>query len=127
MTTAEQIERFLLEHDDWVKTAEIVEAFELKDDRPLRKVGNKPGLCSAFAISGDRGLKHIACATTGEWLRFKHRLRRHAIAEIVRVRDLDRRRRQVTREIKRPPLNIEKDTGQSVWKFACRPAHVPPH
>ena len=86
----------------------------VKDPRQFRRVGDLQGLCSAFAISGDKGFKHVSLATTGEWLRFKHRLRRHGIGELVRVRDLDRRRRHVTRTTRRPPLTFERDTGQAV-------------
>lgn len=97
----------------WVKTSELCELFEIKD-RQLRAVGDKPGLASEFAISGDKGLKHVTRATPAEFLRCKHRLRRHAIAELVRARNLDRRRSQTLRTIKRPAFTFERDTNQGV-------------
>lgn len=106
-----QIERYLLEAKGWVSTEELCAAFGLPDDRPFRQLGNKPGLLSRFAISGDGGFRHVRCASTSEWLRFKHRLRKHAIAEMVRVRDLDIARHNACRTVK-PAVVFEKDTGQ---------------
>lgn len=115
-TLQEQLELYLFDApgDGWVRTKDICEKFELASDRPLRAIGVEPGLCTPFAISGDKGLKHIDRATTAEWLRFKHRLRKHGICELVRVRNLDRRRSRATREIKRPPFRFQPDTGQGV-------------
>jgi len=115
-TLQERLERYLSEApgDGWVRTTDICKAFGLASDRPLRAVGDRPGLCTPFAISGDKGLKHIDRATTAEWLRFKHRLRKHGICELVRVRNLDRRRSQSLKQIKRPPFVFQKDTGQGV-------------
>lgn len=108
---AGQIEVFLSDRRDWVSADEICQRFCLKDERQLRQVGNKPGLCSGFAISGDKGFKHVSIASTGEWLRFKHRLRRHGIQELIRVKLLGSKRRDVLR---RPGAahRIEKDSGQ---------------
>jgi hypothetical protein len=116
ITLQDRLERYLSDApgDGWVKTKHICKAFGLASDRPLRAVGDRPGLCTPFAISGDKGLKHIDRATTAEWLRFKHRIRKHGICELVRVRDLDRRRSRSTRTIKRPPFEFQKDTGQGV-------------
>ena len=112
----EAIEQYLLTApgDGWVKGRDLCERFDLRNDRALRGVGDRPGLCSVFAISGDKGFKHVARAGTVEYLRFKHRLRRHAISEMVRVRDLDRRRSQVTQQIRCPAFIYQKDTGQGV-------------
>jgi len=112
---AQQIEHLLLARRDWVASEEICSRFGLPDDRPFRQVGDHPGLCTAFAISSDKGFKHVSCATSTEWLRFKHRLRRHGIQELVRVRDLDRRRHEVTRQA--AGLSWEKDTDQAVMAF----------
>jgi len=111
----EAIEQHLLTAggSGWVKSAELCERFAIAE-RQLRKVGDQDGLCSDFAISSDKGFKHIARATTAEWLAFKHRMRNHAIAELVRTRNLDRLRTQVTRTVKRPAFTFQKDTGQGV-------------
>jgi hypothetical protein len=107
------IEAYLLARNDWVPTAEICARFNLPDDRALRQVDGTPGLCSDYAISGNLGLKHIHLASTTDWLKFKHRLRRHGIGELARISKLDRRRQAVIRSVKRPrPTSFEADTGQ---------------
>jgi len=115
MSLEQRIEEYLLEApgDGWVKSKRLCARFSITE-RQLRKVGNMPGLCSGFAISSDKGFKHVTKASKGEYLRFKHRLRHHAIAELVRVRDLDQRRHQVTKTTKRPAFTREKDTGQGL-------------
>jgi hypothetical protein len=112
----EAIEQHLLTSpgDGWVKGSDLAARFDLRSDRVLRKVGDQDGLCSDFAISSDRGFKHIARASTREWLAFKHRMRNHAIAEMVRTRNLDRRRSTVLKSVLRPPFLFQKDTGQGV-------------
>jgi hypothetical protein len=100
--------------DGWVKSAALCERFDLRSDRVLRGVGDSPGLCTDFAISSDKGFKHVERASTREWLSFKHRMRNHAIAEMVRTRNLDRRRSSVIRTVKRPAFTFQKDTGQGV-------------
>jgi hypothetical protein len=110
---AQRIEEYLLDKGDWVSSAEICQAFGLPDDRPLRATGGVPGLCTPFAISRKGGgFRHVAQATTTEWLRFKHAQRRHAIGEMCRVRDLGRRRKEVTRTARN--FQFERDTGQGV-------------
>ena len=108
--TRAQIEQSLLAYGGWVASQDICSRFGLNDDRPLRQVAGVPGLCTGFAISGNKGFKHVTFATTTEWLRFKHRLRRHGISELVRVRNLDKRRSNVLRVTKK--RSYEKDTGQ---------------
>lgn len=112
----EAIEQYLLSApgDGWVKGSDLAARFYLRSDRVLRKVGDQDGLCSDFAISSDKGFKHITRASTREWLAFKHRMRGHAIAEMVRTRNLDKRRAQVIRTVKRPAFVFQKDTGQGV-------------
>lgn len=107
------IERFLLERTTWVADREIAERFGIRERR-LRALDGVPGLASGFAISSDAGLKHVACATTEEWLHFKRRIRKHGIGELRRVRDLDRRRTQVTREHRSGGFVCEHDTGQGL-------------
>lgn len=116
MTLEQRIEEYLLiqPFPGWVKSDTLCAVFDI-NERQLRKVGSQPGLCSAFAISGDKGFKHVKSASKGEYLRFKHRLRKHAIAELSRVRDLDRRRHQVTKTTKRPEFIREKDSNQGLF------------
>jgi len=111
----EAIENHLLNAggSGWVKSSELCELFDIKE-RQLRAVGERPGLASEFAISGDKGFKHIDRAMPAEYLRFKHRMRRHAIGQLTRSSNLDRRRTQSTRTIKRPAFTYQKDTGQGV-------------
>lgn len=106
-----QIENLLLERQDWVSSKELCSRFGCKD-RQLRMQNDSLGLCSGFAISGDAGFKHVALASREEWLHFKHRLRKHGIQELVRVRLLDRKRQVLTREIKTQNLIAEKVSGQ---------------
>jgi len=101
--------------ETWVSSDEICRVFGLRDDRPLRQVGSRPGLCTTFAISGDKGFRHVSCATKKEWLTFKHKMRRHAVREMVRTRDLEKRRSVVLREYRRPAIKYEVDSGQAVF------------
>ena len=112
----EAIEQYLLSApgEGWAKSAELCDRFGISE-RQLRKVGSQDGLCSDFAISSDKGFKHIARASTREWLAFKHRMRGHAIAEMVRTRNLDRRRSTVLKSVMRPAFTFEKDTHQGVF------------
>lgn len=112
---AEQIEQYLLTAGGWVSSEDLCRYFGLKDDRPFRQVGDRQGLCSRFAISGNKGFKHVSLATTAEWLRFKHRVRKHGISELVRVRDLDKRRHDTTRRYR--ARKFERDSGQGVMQL----------
>lgn len=86
-----RIERYLLAHGGWVSAKDICARFGV-EERSLRGFDGESGLLSEFAISGQAGYRHVERATTEEWKRFKHRIRRHAINEFRRVRTLDRRR-----------------------------------
>lgn len=107
----QRIEMYLLTVEAWVPADELCSIFKVAE-RQLRQVGEQPGLCSGFAISGDKGFKHVSLASTDEWLRFKHRLRKHGIQELCRVRDLDKRRHDATRT--RHGIRFEKDSGQGL-------------
>lgn len=111
MSETAQIEAYLLEQRAWVPVGLICQRFGLKERR-LRGLDGKPGLCSEFAISSDHGLKHVAVATTAEWIEFKHRLRKHGINELIRVASLGKRRAQVTRQTR--CFVSEKDSGQGL-------------
>lgn len=115
MDLESQIEAYLLEFpgEGWVKSKQLCIRFGITE-RQLRAVGGQQGLCSAFAISSDKGFKHVERASTSEWLAFKHRMRKHAISELQRASRLDRRRHQVTKTTKRPEFIREKDTNQGL-------------
>lgn len=95
--TSQMIEHYLLRHAGWIPAANIVEEFGLGDERVLRAAGSKPGLCTAFAISGPRGLRHVRCCTQPEFDAFYSRMRKHGIGELVRARKLLRTRGKVVR------------------------------
>lgn len=81
------IETYLLRHEGWVSAEALCEKFDL-DERLLRAVGLRPGLCSGFAISGQKGYRHALCATPGEWEAFAARLTAHADGEKSHVATL---------------------------------------
>jgi hypothetical protein len=114
MNIAGQIERHLLSRADWVSAAELCSAFSV-DERQFRQDGDLPGLCTGYAISGPKGFKHVKSATTAEWLSFKHRLRRHGVQELIRVRRLDRARSALKRTI--TSFVVEADSGQVLMGF----------
>lgn len=108
---AQQIEAFLLANRRWVKSDELSTKFEIRP-RVLRALGDRPGICSEFAISSDKGFKHVKHATEAEFSHFYRRVRKHAIAELVGAR---RRRRYRERLLIENPAPIhEKSTGQGV-------------
>jgi hypothetical protein len=105
------IETYLLAIGTWVPAKEICDTFHVTE-RPLRQVGDEAGLCSDFAISGDKGFRHVTKATPQEFVHFKKRIRGHGISELRRVRDLDKRRQEVTRTVRN--FSFEKDSGQGL-------------
>jgi hypothetical protein len=113
----EAIEQYLLDApgEGWVKGSEIAARFDLRSDRVLRKVGDAPGLCTEFAISGNKGFKHIDRATPGEFDEYYCRERKHNIAGLVTLRQKRNRRSRSIRTIKRPAFTFEKDTCQGVF------------
>lgn len=108
---AHQIEGYLREKACWVSTVELCQVFGVKE-RAFRSIDTSPGLCTAFAISGDKGFKHVELATTMEWLRFKGRMVWHAVGELRRVRALSKRR-QLARARTAAPM--EQDTRQMLF------------
>jgi hypothetical protein len=109
-----EIENFLLLARCWVTSEELRQVFGLADDRALRRCGDKPGLCSLFAISGDKGFKHVAHASPLEWERFSERIRAHGISELSRLKALRETRARITRQLQHPPITLEKATGQAL-------------
>jgi hypothetical protein len=112
----EAIEQYLLSAsvDGWVKGSDLAARFDLRSDRVLRKVGDQPGLCTEFAISGNKGFKHIARATTGEFDEYYSRERQHNISGLVTLRQKRNRRKSILKTVKRPAFTFQKDTGQGV-------------
>ncbi len=106
------VERFLQERHRWVASAEICEHFGLPDDRPFRRVNGRPGLMADFAISGNRGFKHVDFATDGEWDEYSGRIRDHAVEELRGLKA--KRLRRLRRLTHRPPLHYDP-TGQAVF------------
>jgi hypothetical protein len=86
MAEQSEIERFLLDRPRWVPASEIVAAFGLPDDRPLRATGRHPGPLSLVAISSSEGFKHLRHATVIERIKFKNKLRREEISRYRRRR-----------------------------------------
>lgn len=110
---AHQVEIFLLSRGGWVPVQDICTRFAVRE-RALRQDGDRPGLLDGFAVSstraGESGFIHHRYVPTPDWLKVKHRLLRHAIGELRKVRAWDRGR-QNTLTGKRPQL-AEVHTGQ---------------
>lgn len=104
------IERYLLDRPRWVPAAEIVAAFGLPDDRPLRATGRHPGPLSLVAISSAEGFKHLRHATTLERIKFKNKLRREEISRYRRRRWFNQGCSHCLDRL--PQFSIEKHTGQ---------------
>jgi len=108
----EQMRQYLLARPHWVATEDIIRDFDLSDDRPLRYTAGKPGLCSLFACSSNKGFKHVVHATTKEYIRFKRRIRGHGISELIRIRECEKERSRMLRQVKQH--TFEKHTGQGI-------------
>jgi len=103
VTTAESsIEDYLRKQRRWVPARELMERFGVPE-RALRAVGDQPGLCTRIAISSKHGFKHIAVATDAEFKHFYRAGRKHAIGEMVRLRDMQRRRSRMLKKAS-PPM-----------------------
>lgn len=100
-----------MQENRWVSSAELCAKFGVKE-RQFRQVKGKPGLCSAFAVSGNKGFKHFTLASTSEWLRHKLRIKRNAIGQLCRIRDQQCQRANLSR--RRQNHLFEKDSGQAL-------------
>lgn len=113
---ARQIELHLLAAGDWIPTADLCARFCIRE-RALRQDGRRPGLLDQFAVSstrnGESGFIHHRHLPTRDWLRIKHRLRRHAISELRKLRAW-RIGRHNCLEGLRPHL-AERHTGQLLF------------
>jgi hypothetical protein len=84
-----EIEAFLLQAGGWVSREALVERFDV-NERSLRAKGRRPGLLDGFAVScSDGGFIHHKFLPTDEWLQIKHRMRRHAVAELRKTKRWD--------------------------------------
>lgn len=112
---ARQIELHLLAAGDWISTADLCARFGIKE-RALRQDGRRPGLLDQFAVSstrgGESGFIHHRHLPTPAWLPIKHRLRRHAISELRKLRAWTKARARCLTGL-RPDLR-EVHTGQGL-------------
>jgi hypothetical protein len=108
---AAQIEQYLLTRAEWVPAREICQRFGISDERSLRATADRPGLLDLFAVSSSAGFKHHRHLPTDEWLPIKHRLRRHAIAELRKAARWTRSRHNILTS--RAPT-YERHTGQII-------------
>lgn len=108
---AQEIELWLLAQYGWVSETQICERFGV-DERELRNTSRKPGLLSDFAISGNRGFKHVRNATIDEWDQFNDRIRHHSICQLRRLKTLRATRTNLLTG--KRPFVVEIKTGQGV-------------
>ena len=105
-----QIEAFLLEVKDWVLAQVICARFTLTE-RALRAHNGKPGVLDNFAVSSDKGYKHISLFTQEEFLERCHTIRRHGIGELRKTRLW----KKVRARIQKPATPYRLDpTGQTL-------------
>lgn len=86
-------EEYLLKNGGWVPARQLASICGL-NERLLRGEDSPIRRC---AISGDRGYRHIRCATDMEIDHYHDRLRKHAIEELRHARDV--RIQQQTRNL----------------------------
>lgn len=108
---ARQIEVYLLAQRDWVPVVDLVVRFGIRE-RLLRADDGvaRGGLLDGFAVSSPKGFKHASLVTTDEWLAIKHRLQRHAVAEIRKLRTWVKARRNCLQGPQ--PSLVERHSGQ---------------
>ena len=108
---ASRIEAYLNAAKGWVSAADLCAAFEVTK-RDLRAHGDRPGLCSEFAISGNRGFRHVVHASPGEFESACRRMTSHAEGELARVQQLRRRTKALFPE--RPAPVFERGSDQAL-------------
>lgn len=116
---ASRVEIYLLARADWVPVLDLVNHFGIRE-RLLRadETSGRSGLMDGFAVSSPKGFKHASLVSTDEWLAIKHRLQRHAVSEIRKLRAWVRARRNCLQGL-RPEL-VERHTGQGLLPLALR-------
>lgn len=109
-----QIERYLFERKGWVSSRELEEVFEV-NERAFRCVKDRPGLCTTFAVSSNKGFRHIAHATDEEFRKSMARIRGNALGQLMHVRQQRRTRESIlATRATLPPFTFERATGQGV-------------
>lgn len=89
------IEHFLYSNGGWMKAGLLAQMFGMSErdlrgaDSPIRD----------FAISGDKGYRHIANATPDEISHFCARLTAHATEELKRVQKIKEIRRDINQGV----------------------------
>lgn len=113
---AHQIELHLLRAGGWVPGSTLALLFDVSE-RELRRDGNRPGLCSGFAISHTRrGFRHVKNATAEEFEEADRRVRKHARSEFYGAQQRKRYRARLLTEPPPEPA-IEIATGQAVMSL----------
>lgn len=115
ITVQDEIEALLIERRDWVSAAEICARFGLRE-RVLRSHDDHPGLCTLIAVSGNKGYKHVAFASTEEWDRHYARERGHNLTALYHLRRKRARREAVLKQLRSKHITVEKDTNQIVME-----------
>ena len=110
---ANHIETYLRAAKGWVSAEDLCVAFDV-NKRDLRAHGDRPGLCSRFAISGNKGFRHIAHCTPAEFTHFCSRVVSHAEGELARVNDLRTARAAALQPTDRPLPVFERGSGQAL-------------
>jgi hypothetical protein len=108
MTLAAQIEAYLLLEARWVPAVEICQRFQVSK-RKLRACRTRPGLLDDFAVSSKQGHKHTSLLTTAEYLPYKHKMLRHSISQIRKIKKWDNGRHN---SLTKKPVLIERHSGQ---------------
>jgi len=105
------IAAYLLRAPGWVSASGLAAVFGV-DKRAFRQTKDKPGLCTECAISNTkRGYKHFLNATQDEFLHHYRAQRKHAIREMIRVRNQSRERLEAQRR-QEEMAKIESESGQ---------------
>lgn len=112
---AKDIEEYLRRAARWVSAAELRDRFGVSE-RSLRRDGDRAGLVSECAISGDHGFMHVAVASEADFEHAYLRMRAHAIGEMRRAWALRRRRRAMLAVVAPPTL----EGGQRVMSAEGR-------
>ncbi len=111
---AQEIEAHLKAAHGWVSKLQICQEFRV-NERRLRADGDRPGLLDDFAVSstreGQSGFIHNDFLPTADYLPIKHRIKRHAIAELRKTRRWDSSRKN--RFVGTFPDQIERFTKQA--------------
>lgn len=110
---ANLIESYLLAAKGWVSAEDLCKAFKVSK-RDLRAHGHRPGLCSRFAISGNKGFRHVTRCTPDEFAQACQRMTSHAEGELGRVRLLRAKRTAALQSAARPAPIFDGNSDQTL-------------